>query len=364
MKKCFLLLFVLCAYVVTGAVLPAWADRAPVPVEEINPGYVFVGPVGDGGWTFTLDVGRRAVDAAFPGMRSAYVESVPAGPESVAVMERLIRQHGSRLIIAGSFGYMDFVQEVAQRHPNVVFMHISGFRRAHNVGTLFGRMYQPRFLSGIVAGSLSESGNIGYVAAHPIPEVIRMINAFTLGARKVNPDATVNVVWLHSWHNPGMEREATQALIEEGVDMMAMHADTGAVAQASEEAGVFVIGYNNDMSRFAPTMHLTAPIWNWERLFAPVVQQIADGTWESEAVWLGMDEKAVALAPFGPAVPEEVRNMVLAEKERVIAREQLIFTGPIRDQTGTVRVPEGVTMTDDEIWSMNWFVEGVIGEIP
>jgi len=364
MKKRFLCLFVLGAFIVAGAVAPAFAARAPIPAEEVNPGYVYVGPVGDGGWTFTLDMGRRAVDAAFPRLNSAIVESVPAGPESVTVMERLIRHHNSRLIFAGSFGYMDFVQEVAQRHPGVVFMHISGYKRADNVGTLFGRMYQPRFLSGIVAGSASETGSIGYVAAHPIPEVIRMINAFTLGARKVNPEATVRVVWLHSWHNPGLEREATRALIEQGSDVMAMHADTGAVAVASEEAGVFVVGYNNDMSRFAPTMHLTAPIWNWEKLFAPVVQQVIDGTWESEAVWLGMKEGAVDLAPFGSAVPEEVRDMVNAERERILSGEQLIFTGPIRDQAGNERIPAGVTMTDDEIWSMYWFVEGVIGEIP
>jgi len=275
-KKYFL--FALCVCIAAGFAFPAWGARAPVPVEEINPGYVFISPAGDGGWTYMQDVGRRAVDAAFPGLKSTIVEGVEEGPASVAVMERLVRQNKSKLIFACSFGYMDFVQEVAQRHPETVFMHISGYKRADNVGTLFGRMYQPRFLSGIVAGSASKTGNIGYVAAHPIPEVIRMINAFTLGARKVNPDATVRVVWLFSWHNPGMERTATMALIEEGCDVMAMHADTGAVAQTSEEAGVFVVGYNNDMSRFAPTMHLTAPIWNWESLFTPIVQQVADGT--------------------------------------------------------------------------------------
>jgi basic membrane protein A len=259
---------------------------------------------------------------------------------------------------------MDFVIDVASRHPDVAFMHVSGYKRADNVGTMFGRMYQPRFLSGMTAGSVSKSGKLGYVAAHPIPEVIRMINAFALGARKVNPDATVRVIWLFSWFDPGKEKEAAKALIETGCDVLGMHADTGSVAQACEEANVYVVGYNNDMSHYAPTMHLTAPIWNWEKLFSPIVQQVADGTWKSDDYWWGMKEGAVDLAPFGPAVPEDVRKLVNEEKERIISGEQLVFTGPIKDQSGTVRVPEGVTMTDEEIWSMDWFVEGVIGEIP
>jgi len=348
--------------IVAGAAFQAWG--APVPIEEINPGYVFLSPTGDGGWTYMQDVGRREVDAAFPGLKSTIVESVEEGPASVGVMERLVRQNNSKLIFACSFGYMDFVQDVAQRHPDVVFMHISGYKRADNVGTIFGRMYQPRFLSGMVAGSVSKTGKLGYVAAHPIPEVIRMINAFALGARKVNPDATVRVIWLFSWHDPGKEKEAAQALIEAGCDVLGMHADTGAVAQAAEEAGTYVVGYNNDMSRYAPTKHLTAPIWNWAGLFSPIVQQVADGTWKSEDIWWGMKEGAVDLAPFGPAVPEEVRQMVNDEKALIISGEQLVFTGPIKDQDGKVRVPDGVTMSDADIWSMDWFVEGVIGELP
>ena len=358
MKKCFL--FVLCACVVVGTA--AWG--APVPVEEINPGYIYVGPVGDGGWTYMQDIGRRAVDAAFPGLKSAIVESVEEGPASVAVMERLIRQNNSKLIFACSFGYMDFVQDVAKKYPDTKFVHISGYKRADNVGTSFGRMYQSRYLSGLVAGSLSKSGNIGYVAAHPIPEVIRMINAFTMGARKVNPNATVKVVWLFSWFDPGKEKEAAKALIDSGCDLLGMHADTGAVAQACEEANVYVIGYNNDMSQYAPTMHLTAPIWNWEKLFGPVVQQVADGTWKSEDVWWGLREGVIDLAPFGQPVPEDVRGMVNDEKARIISGEQLIFTGPIKDQAGTVKIGEGVSMPDADIWSMDWFVEGVLGEIP
>ena len=360
MKKRFLLLSALCVCVM--AVSPAWG--APVPAAEINPGYIYVGPVGDGGWTYMQDIGRRAVDAAFPGLKSTIVENVEEGPASVAVMERLIRQNNSKLIFACSFGYMDFVQDVAQKYPDVTFMHVSGYKRADNVGTMFGRMYQPRYLSGLVAGSVSKSGSIGYVAAHPIPEVIRMINAFTLGVRQVNPNATVKVVWLFSWFDPGKEKEAAKALIDAGCDTLGMHADTGSVAQACEEAGAYVVGYNNDMSHYAPTKHLTAPIWDWEKLFSPIIRQVADGTWKSDDIWWGMKEGVVNLAPFGPAVPEDVRKMVNEEKERIISGEQLVFTGPIKDQSGTVRIKDGETMSDADIWSMDWFVEGVQGEIP
>ncbi|MDR3264772.1 MAG: BMP family ABC transporter substrate-binding protein [Synergistaceae bacterium] len=359
MRKLILFLFALGACAVAGTAL-----AAAVPVGEINPGYIYIGPVGDGGWTYMQEAGRQAVDKKFPDLKSAIVESVGEGPEVVPVMERLIRQNRSKLIFACTFGYMDFVQEVAQKYPDVIFMHASGYKRADNVGTMFGRMYQPRYLSGLVAGSVTTSGNIGYVAAHPIPEVIRMINAFTLGVREVNPKATVKVIWLFSWFDPGREKEAARALIESGCDVLGMHADTGAVAQACEEAKTWVVGYNNDMSQYAPTMHLTAPIWNWEKLFSPVIQQIADGTWKSEAVWLGLEEGAVDLAPYGPAVPGDVRKMVDAKKARIAAGEDNVFAGPIRDQSGEVKVREGEKMTDDEVWSMSWFVEGVLGEIP
>jgi basic membrane protein A len=191
-----------------------------------------------------------------------------------------------------------------------------------------------------------------------------MINAFTLGVRKVNPSATVKVIWLFSWFDPGKEKEAAKALIESGCDVLGMHADTGAVAQACEEAQTYVVGYNNDMSQYAPTMHLTAPIWNWEKLFAPVVQQVADGTWKSGDIWWGLKEGAVDLAPYGPAVPEDVRKLADTEKARFIAGDDMVFTGPIKDQSGAVKIKEGEKMSDADVWSMDWFVEGVVGEIP
>jgi basic membrane protein A len=334
-----------------------------VPVEELKPGFVFISPAGDGGWTFMHEKGRQEMEAAFPGLKSTFVEGVPEGPDSSRVMNTFIR-NGSKLIFATSFGYMDFVQEVAKRHPDVYFMHCSGYKRGGNVGTYFGRMYQPRYLSGLVAGSMTESNVLGYVAAQPIPEVIRGINAFTLGVRHANPQAKVKVVWLFSWFDPGKEKEATKALIDAGADVIAMHADSGSTPQTAEEAGVYVVGYNNDMSHYAPTKHLTAPIWHWGKVYTYTVDKIVNGTWESEDIWWGLKEGLVELAPFGPAVPDSVKELVAAEEAKILAGTWDVFTGPIKDQKGEVRVPEGEVMSDGDMLSMSWFVEGVEGEIP
>ena len=362
MRKIFVLtlIFAICA----GFIYDDRANASGIPIEEINPGFIYISPPGDGGWTFMQEKGRQEMDRNFPGLKSHFIESVPEGPESVTAMERLIRSSNSKLVFACSFGYMDYVCEVAENNPDVTFIHISGYKRAENLGTMFGRMYQPRYLAGLTAGMMSKSGKIGYVAAYPLPEVIRMINAFTIGVREVNPNATVNVVWLFSWFDPGKEKEAAKALIDSGCDLLAMHADTGSVAQASEEAGVYVIGYNNDMITFAPTKHLTAPIWNWGKMFSLIVDQVHQGTWKSDAIWWGLKEGAVDLAPFGPAVPDDVKTLVNGKKAEIIDGKYVVFTGPIKNQAGEVKIPDGKTMSDDEIWNMDWFVEGVKGEIP
>ena len=334
-----------------------------VPADKLKPGFVYIGPVGDGGWTFMHDKGREEMEKAFPGVKSSFVESVPEGPDSLRVMETFIR-NGSKVIFATSFGYMDFVQEAAKKHPDVMFLHCSGYKRADNVGTYFGRMYQARYLSGLVAGKMTKKNVIGYVAAHPIPEVIRMINAFTIGVKKVNPKAEVRVVWLFSWFDPGKEKEATKALIDSGADLIAMHADTGAAPQAAEEAGVYVIGYNNDMSKFAPTKHLTAPIWDWGMFYKQYIGEMTKGTWKAGDIWWGLKEGVVGLAPFGKDVPEDAKKLVETEKARIVSGSWDVFAGPVKDQKGVEKIPQGKTATDAEMLSMNWFVEGVKGDIP
>lgn len=339
--------------------------QAPAPESgtDLKAGFVYVGPVGDGGWTYMHDVGRLEMEKTYPGMESFFVESVPEGPDSVRVMETFI-QNGAKLIFATSFGYMDFVQEVAAKNPDVTFMHCSGYKTAENVGTYFGRMYQARYLSGLVAGSMSRSNIIGFVAANPIPEVIRGINAFTLGAQKANPEIRVKVVWLFSWFDPAKEKEATLALVDAGADVIAMHADSGAAPQTAEETGVYVVGYNNNMSNYAPTKHLTAPVWDWGMVYKLIAGQVIDGTWESQEIWWGLKDGFVGLAPFSSDVPADVVKLVDAEKAKIIEGNWDVFSGPIKNQSGEVAVKDGEKMSDGDMLGMNWFVMGVEGEIP
>ncbi len=359
MKK-FVVCIAIAAFVVAAGV--AWGFPA-VQENDLKAGFVYVGPIGDGGWTFMHDKGRLEMEEAFPEMETFFAESVPEGPDVVRVMETFVR-NGANLVFATSFGYMDFVLDVAAKNPDTVFMHCSGYKRADNVGAYFGRMYQARYLSGLVAGAATESDVIGFVAANPIPEVIRGVNAFTLGVRKVNPDAVVKVVWLFSWFDPGKEKEATMALVDAGADVIAMHADSGAAPQTAEEAGVWVVGYNNDMSRYAPEKHLTAPVWDWGMVYKYVADQMVRGEWKSEDIWWGLKEGMVGLAPFGEGVSSKTRKLVKTEMEKIVSGEWDVFCGPVRDQDGEIRVKEGETMSDGDMLGMNWFVQGVEGDIP
>ncbi len=334
-----------------------------VDVKDINAGFMYVGPAADGGWSYMHDIARKEMEKKYPGLKTSIVESVPEGPDAERVLETFVR-NGSKLIFATSFGYMDPVQNVAKRHPDVVFMHCSGYKRADNVGIYFGRIYQPRYLSGLVAGKMTKSNVIGYVAAYPIPEVIRGLDAFTLGVRKANPKAIVKVVWLFSWHDPAKEKEATKALYDMKADVIGMHADTGAAPQAAEELGIYVVGYNNDMSKYAPTKHLTAPIWDWGMVYSHVIDQVKSGTWKSEDIWWGLKEGLVKLAPFGKAVPADVRKLVESERQKIISGKWDVFYGPIKDQNGKVMVPAGKKLSDKEMLSLNWYVEGISGEMP
>jgi len=246
----------------------------------------------------------------------------------------------------------------------VTFLHCSGYLTAENVGTYFGRMYQARYLSGIVAGKMTETNLIGYVAAFPIPEVIRGINAFALGVQSVNPDAKVKVVWTNTWYDPVAEKEAAVSLLEAGgVDVIAQHQDTPFPQLAAEERGAFSVGYNTDMREFAPDAVLTSPVWNWAEYYIPTVEAILDGTWETEQYWGHIADGIVDISDFGPMVPEDVIELVNAQRQGLIDKEFDVFTGPIRDQAGTIRVPEGSVMSDGDMLSMSWFVFGVEGTI-
>jgi basic membrane protein A len=330
------------------------------PAEKpMKVGFVYISPVGDAGYSFAHDKGRQMV-AEMPGVETSFVESVPEGPDSERVILNMARKDYN-IIFATSFGYMDPMLKVAKDFPDTVFMHCSGYKTAPNAGNYFGRMYQARYLTGIVAGAMSKSNKLGYVAAFPIPEVIRGINAFTLGAQSVNPDVEVRVVWTKTWYDPATEKEAAKSLLDVGCDVIAQHQDSPGPQEAAQERGVYSIGYNSDMTNFAPKAHLTSAVWNWGVLYKHVIDQVRAGTWKSEQLWWGIDKGIVDIAPYGPMVTEEVKQKVESAKAQMLAGELAVFAGPVLDQSGTTKVEKGKALGDPELLGMTWFVKGVVG---
>ncbi|WDP88009.1 MAG: BMP family ABC transporter substrate-binding protein [Desulfobacter sp.] len=324
-------------------------------------GFIYVGPIGDGGWTFAQDQGRLELEKAM-NVKTIYKESCPEGPEVKEIIRNMVDQ-GAQLIFAGSFGYMDYVEEISKEFPQVKFSHCSGYKQTENMANHFGRMYEPRFLSGLVAGLKTETNKIGYVAAFEIPEVIRGINAFTLGVKAVNPEASVNVRWTHTWYDPAKEKEAAKALLDESCDIIAQHQDTAGPQQAAEERGVFSIGYNSDMKDMAPKAYMTAPVWDWAPYYIDQVKAVQDGTWKTHSFWGGLKDEIVKLADLTANAPEGAAKEVDAYTAKIKDGSFHVFAGPIKNQAGTVKVDENTTMSDKDMLGMDWFVEGVVGKI-
>ena len=344
--------------VMTAGLFAASAIAADAK-KEMKVGFIYVSPVGDEGYSYAHDQGRKAVEA-LPGVSTSYVESVPEGPDAERVVLKMARQ-GYDIIFGTSFGYMDPMMKVAKQYPNITFMHCSGYKSAPNMSNYFGRIYQARYLTGIVAGSMTKKNSIGYVAAFPIPEVIRGINAFTLGVRSANPQAEVRVVWTKSWYDPAMEKEAAKGLLDVGVDVIAQHQDSAGPQEAAQERGALSIGYNTDMSKMAPEAHMTSAIWVWNDMYKNIIEQVRAGTWKNGSYWYGMADGVVDIAPYGPMVPQNVRDLTDKAKADIKSGKLVVFSGPVKDQKGVVRVPEGSVPTDKELLSMDWFVEGVVG---
>lgn len=340
------------------------APQQPAPAQDkMKVAFIYIGPTGDFGFSYSHDQGRKYLEQQLDYVQTTAVESVPEGPDVARVLTELAEK-GNKVIFATSFGYMDDVINVAQKYPNVVFMHCSGYKTAANAGTYFGRIYQGRYLSGIVAGKMTKSNVIGYVAAFPIPEVVRGINAFTLGVRSVNPNAVVKVTWTNDWVDSAKAKDAAKSLLEQKADVIAQHQDSPGPIQAAEEKGVYSVGYHSDMSQFAPKGYLTAPVWNWGPYYVKTVKAVKEGTWKNEQYWGSMSENIVNIGPYGPAVPEDVKKLVDAKKQEIVSGQWDVFTGPIKDQKGQVKVQAGQKMTDPEMLSFDWFVQGVEGTIP
>ncbi len=334
------------------------------PKEALKVAFVYVAPIGDLGWTWAHDQGRLMLEENLgDAVETAYIESVPEGPDA----ERVIRdfaEKGYDLIFTTSFGYMDPTIAVAEEYPDTWFVHISGYKTASNVSTLFGRIYQPRFLSGLVAGKATESNKIGYVAAFPIPEVIRGINAFTLGVRAVNPEATVHVVWTSTWFDPPIEKEAAEALLDQGVDVIAQHQDTTEPQKAAADRGAVSIGYDSDMRGFVGDTVLTSPVWNWGIKYTDIAERVMAGTYQTESYWGGLADGIVDLAPLSPQVPADTAALVEDYRSKILSGDWDVFCGPINGQDGQLSVADGTCLSDEEMLNLTWFVEGVVGEAP
>ena len=327
--------------------------------DPLKGAFVYVGPTGDAGWTYAHDEARKYMEKELGNkVETSYVESVAEGAGAEGIITELVKD-GNQLIFTTSFGYMNPTLKVAKKFPKVKFEHASGYKRLDNMGTYFDRAYQGRYLTGMVAGLMTKSNLLGYVASFPIPEVIRGINAFTLGARDVNPKAKVKVVWVSSWYDPGKESEAANTMINMGADVVTQHTDSPGAINAAEKNGVYAIGYHSDMSDYGPKAHLTATVHNWGPLYVAKAKSVLDGTWKSQDVWGGLGENALDLAPYNNQVPKTVRAVVDHSKSLIAKGKLHPFAGPIKDQTGRLRVLAGKSMSDAEMLRMDWYVEGV-----
>ena len=342
--------------------LPVFSQPKPTG-EPVKAGFVYVSPITDAGWTKQHDEGRKAVEAALGSrVKTSYVENVPEGADAERVIRDLARQ-GQRIIFTPSFGYMEPTLKVAKEFPDVKFESITGYKTADNVAAANARYYEGRYLAGIAAGRMTQTGVAGYVAGFPIPEVLQGINAFTLGMRSVNPKAEVKVVWLNAWFDPPKERDAAMALFNQNVDVIAFHTGSTAVMAAAQERGKLAVAYHSDMRKVAPDAQIVAVTHQWGDYYTRRIRAAADGSWTSGNVWGGVKQGMVRVGDFGPKVPKAVQQEVLARQKDIASGKLLPFAGPIVDNEGREVVPKGQAMTDEQILTMNFLVSGVQGRI-
>jgi len=348
-----------------GIAPPATAQSpAPAAGTPYKVGFVYVSPIGDAGWTFQHDSGRKEMEQALGGkVVTKYVESVPEGADAERVIRELA-QSGNQLIFTTSFGYMNPTIKVAKAFPKTHFEHATGYKTAPNVGTYNARFYEGRYLAGIVAGRMTKSNVAGYVAAFPIPEVVMGINAFARGMRSVNPKAEVKVIWVNSWYDPGRESEAANTLISQGADVLTHHTDSTAAVQAAEAKKVYAVAYHSDMSKYGPHAQLTAVTHQWGAYYTKVVQEAIAGKWKPDHVWGGIKEGMIKMAPFNPVVPKETQDLVNRTSADIAAGKFHPFTGPMKDNEGKERLAAGKVISDADLSKMDYYVEGVQGKLP
>lgn len=349
------------AAVALGLATTAMADTTKV-------GFVYVGPVGDGGWTYEHDKGRKAVEAAFGDkVETTFVENVPEGADAERVITQMALQ-GADLIFTTSFGYMDPTINVAKKFPKVKFEHATGYKQADNVSVYSARFYEGRAVQGHIAGHMTKTNKIGYIASFPIPEVIRGINSAYIHAKKVNPDVEFSIIWAYTWFDPAKEADAAKALIEQGADVILQHTDSTAPQAAAQAAGnVITFGQASDMGEYAPFPRVSSIIDEWGPYYVARTQAVMDGTWESVSTWDGIGAGMVGIGEISDAVPADVKASALEMVAALADGSYHAFTGPINKQDGSAWLAEGETAQDygdDGLAGMSFYVEGITAEIP
>ncbi len=332
--------------------------------EPLKAGFVYIGPTGDHGWTYSHDVGRKVLEEQSGGkVKTTAVENVPDTADAERVF-RDLAQKGHKVVFGTSFGYMNQMVKVAKAFPKTIFMHATGYKTAPNLGVYDVRTYEGAYMLGVVAGKVTKSNKLGIVASIPIPEVIRNINAFTLGARSVNPAVTTRAIWVNAWFDPGKEREAALALISQGADVLMQNTDSPATVQAAQEKGVLGFGWDSDMSKFGGKAHMAASVLNWGVIYKKVAAEVEAGTWKTGDLWYGVKEGAVNIDAFNESLPADVKKLAEERRDALKAGKLHPFTGPLKDQSGKEFLAAGKVYTDAELKQMNFFVEGVEGNLP
>ena len=350
----------------TPAPAPAPAAEAPAPAkaDPLKIAFAYVGPVGDGGWTFAHDNARKALEKEF-GDRivTSYVESVPESADAERVIRDMAGQ-GNKLIFGTTFGYMEPMLKVAADNPEVKFEHATGYKTAPNMRTYDSRTYEGAYMAGVIAGKMTQSNTLGVVASIPIPEVVRNINSFTLGAQSTNPKITTKVVWVNEWFNPPKETEAATALINGGADILFQNTDSSAVLQTAEKMGKRGFGWDSDMTAYGPKAHLGSAIIDWAPYYIKAVGEALDGKWATGQTWWGVKEGAIDLVSLAADVPEDAKAKLEEVRSGLKAGTYNIWKGPISDNTGKEVLAEGTVADDKFLGGINWYVKGVEGKVP
>jgi basic membrane protein A len=349
--------------ILAGAAALALSAGGAAAQQKLKVGFIYVGPVGDHGWSYQHDVGRKAIEKAFGDkVETTYVESVPEA-DSERAIEQLART-GHGLIFTTSFGFMEPTLKVAKKYPNIKFEHATGFKRAPNLSTYAAKFHEGRYIIGQIAGKMSKSGTIGYVGAFPIPEVVAGINSYFLGAQSVNPNIKIKVVWANSWYDPAKEADAAKALLDQGVDIIAQHTDSPAPIQAAEARGKFGFGQASDMERFAPKAQLTAIVDDWSKYYVERTKAVLDGNWKSQDVWGGIDSGMVVMTPY-KNMPDDVKKMAEETEAAIKSGKLNPFKCPIAKQDGSqVECKGNGALSDEQVLGMNFYVKGIDDKLP